>query len=143
MWQYNDNELAHYGVLGMKWGKRSGSSAGSTIRKAKKTKESYQLSKYVKKQTTGKGSKNKWDADDQAAQVKLNKDRKKARSDLKKLSETGNKRATKALNKMDKSMKNDPDGEIAMTAAAGRNVAIGVIAGTVGGLAMMAMMPSN
>ena len=38
MWQYNDNELYHYGVKGMKWGIRKDRSSGGSVdlQKAKK-----------------------------------------------------------------------------------------------------------
>lgn len=51
MWQYNDNELAHYGVLGMKWGRRKDVSSG--VKELKRStrnlqRENQHLSRYKK-----------------------------------------------------------------------------------------------
>lgn len=142
MWQYNNNELMHYGVMGMKRGKRRGPSAGSTIRKAKKSTTRYQNSKYIKNVTTS-GKNKTWDKDDQKYHEKLNKERQSARKDLKKLSASGNKKAEKALQKIDKKMVNDPTGEIAASQEMGKALVVGTLVGAVGGMAILALTPSN
>lgn len=44
MWKYNNNELYHYGVIGMRWGIRRGNAAKSYAKGVKK------LKKYEKKE---------------------------------------------------------------------------------------------
>ena len=62
----DDNILAHYGVKGMRWGRRKNRSSSSDIKKARKDRrelveKKYNLSKYTKRQDAANAIIEGWD----------------------------------------------------------------------------------
>ena len=49
MWQYKTDELYHYGVLGMKWGKRKGSVSSGTRPKKQRYSDDAKAAKQIQK----------------------------------------------------------------------------------------------
>lgn len=77
MWQYNDNELYHYGVKGMKWGvRRTPEQLGYDLKKAKKKTEAAST---VVRETQNIRS--------QTSKIKSNKSRKQARAEASKMTD--------------------------------------------------------